>query len=120
MQSPAKLHSPARYLNELSMIYSVGVKVMPTDFFSQVRAELFKKTGESGTWCLGLGLGAYIISQEYLILHEEVCYAVCPINPRPPPQSLRCSNIAFGGIKVRSHLRFLLRFSLFDGCERAD
>jgi hypothetical protein len=45
---------------------------MPTDFFSQVRAELFKKTGESGTWCLGIGLGAYILSKEYLLLHEEV------------------------------------------------
>ena len=49
-----------------------GIKVLPTDFFLQVRAELFKKTGESGTWCLGIGLGAYIVSKEYLIIHEEV------------------------------------------------
>ncbi|CAB4005307.1 ATP synthase F(0) complex subunit B1, mitochondrial-like, partial [Paramuricea clavata] len=53
-----------------------GIKVMPTDFFSQVRAELFKKTGESGTWCLGIGLGAYILSKEYLVLHEETLLAV--------------------------------------------
>lgn len=55
------------------LLISLGIKVMPTDFFSQLRAELFKKTGESGTWCLGIGVGAYILSKEYLIIHEEVC-----------------------------------------------
>ncbi|XP_028408440.1 ATP synthase F(0) complex subunit B1, mitochondrial-like [Dendronephthya gigantea] len=52
-----------------------GIKVLPTDFFSQVRAELYKKTGDSGTWGLGIGLGAYIISKEYLIIHEETLLA---------------------------------------------
>lgn len=53
-----------------------GIQVLPTDFFSQVRAELYKKTGDSGKWCLGIGLGAYILSKEYLIIHDETLLAV--------------------------------------------
>ncbi|WP_411027310.1 hypothetical protein, partial [Salmonella sp. s54925] len=52
-----------------------GIRVLPTDFFSQVKADLYKKTGESGKWFLGIGLGAYVVSQEYLIIHEETLLA---------------------------------------------
>lgn len=48
---------------------------MPTNFFSDVKAELFKKTGESGPFCLGIGFAAYLLSKEYFIIHEEVRYS---------------------------------------------
>ncbi|XP_046845104.1 ATP synthase F(0) complex subunit B1, mitochondrial-like [Xenia sp. Carnegie-2017] len=53
-----------------------GIKVMPTNFFSDVKAELFKKTGESGPLCLGIGFAAYLLSKEYFIIHEETLLAV--------------------------------------------